>query len=96
MKYERFFMACVLELAGERFPSESAFVRALWGDDQANWAKWCRLKGQKDGGPYQELKISDVYDISRALGHTVDSLAWEIQNRWKQERRRGQGQVANA
>lgn len=96
MKYERFFMAYVLELALDRFPSESAFVRAMWGDDPASWAKWSRIKGQKSGGPYQELKLSDVYEISRSLGFTVDSLSWEIQNRWRVERKRHQGLSANA
>ena len=95
LMFERFFVSCVLEMSKEKFPTEAAFVRSVWGPEPAHWQRWQRLKGNTTAASPQGLKMSDVYLMSKALGQKVASLTWEIQNSWETERRQNRDQTAS-
>jgi hypothetical protein len=85
-QFERSFVALVVEMAKEKFGSQSAFARRVF-TEKDKVGKWRSIRNQSKKGIPQPLRFDEAIKIAEVLESDIETLCWKIRQLLKDEKK---------
>jgi hypothetical protein len=83
MAFERELVATIVELGKELRLTHSDVARRAWPEIDSSVVRWRQIRNVSATGKPQSLTLDDAWRLARAVGQTLPSVCFMVQERLK-------------